>query len=85
MDIPLVNVAVNKKPPGTANTERLYIASPKRYHHLDKEYCIIFGQPLQAEHLFHAGCYFCTLFLHTIHKEMMPCHTVSTYESHGKI
>ena len=35
--------------------------SEEIHHSATNEYCIIFGQPLQAEHTFLAGCYFYTL------------------------
>ena len=43
------------------NQERSDIC-PKTYNESPtQKYCIIFGQPLQSEHIFD-GCYFCTLF-----------------------
>lgn len=34
--------------------------SEEIHHSTTNEYCIIFGNSLQAEHLFLAGCYFYT-------------------------
>jgi len=39
----------------------LLLVTPKRYYST-KEYCIIFGQSVQAERTFLAGCYFYTYF-----------------------
>ena len=46
--------------------------SEEIHHSTTNEYCIIFGNSLQAEHLFLAGCYFYTLFYIHFHKGVIP-------------